>query len=361
MTRGRIGTRGNWVAGASLALAAGGLAWVDGALLALALVGLLLLAVTWVVGRWNVARVEVDFQGPRAVVAGQPARARVEVRDGRRWLDGFGLEVAMEGPGGMSMALAVPWLPTGSVATGELAFSAPGRGAADELRVAVRSDFPWGMFDFERRWEIGREILVLPRSIRPAPLLEGWADAGETRERPRWGDGGEWRGMRDYRPGDRVRTVRWPASVKSLARGGGLLVAEPDPPGGRIDEAWLVFHSAGEGSLIRPDRFERAISLFRGETERLVAAGRTVVWMADFLEWMPFRIDGRRDLAAAGEVLARAKRAMGTQRHEVIGRLAEAGGVVRVFSDEPAERWRGWLAQPERAVDGVRDEKGGRR
>ncbi|GAA5484650.1 DUF58 domain-containing protein [Haloferula sargassicola] len=361
MTRGRIGTRGHWVAGTSAALAVAGLLRVDGALLAVSAAGLLLLGVAWVLGRANVSQLAARLEGPRAVVAESPARARLTLSNRRRWLDGFRLGISISGPGRMALEMAVPWVPAGSQAGGGLAFQAPDRGLAEALSVEARSDFPWGLFEFRSEWRLEQEMIVLPRPIRPPARAWGWERGGETPARSWLEEPGDRRGLRGYMAGDRVKTIRWPASVRSAARGGGLMVAEPDPPGGRDEEVWLVFHSCGDGGLIRPARFERAVSLLWGETERLVGMGRTVVWLADFLEWVPQRMARRSDLAEAGEILARARRASGTQKHEVLGRLAETRGPIRVFSDQAAAHWQAWLSDPESAVDVVRFEKGGLR
>ena len=361
-----MGTRGSWVAGASLALAVAGVVRVDGVLLSLALVGVLLLGVSWLLGRANLSLLEMNYDGPRAVTAESAARARIGVRNGRSWLDGFRLEMRVEGPSGMTAAAAVPWVPAGGKSEGEVVLELPGRGAAG-LTTMLESDYPWGLFHFASRREIPREVIVLPRVIPPLPESYGRAELGElavprsvTRESP-----GDWRGLRGYLPGDRAKSVSWPASVRSVARGGGLLVIEPEPPSDQLREVTLLFHSHGGGGLIRPDRFERALSLLRGETLRLVGLGLPVVWVADFLEWVPVRIEGRKDLAKAGELLARARRSAGTQRHEVAGRLADTKGAVRVFSDQPMGEWRDLVGMRDGvgAVDVTDYEgrKGGRR
>ncbi|MBB5351601.1 hypothetical protein HNR46_001838 [Haloferula luteola] len=349
-----------WTA-ASVTLAVAGLWWGNGVMLTLALAGLLALLVAWVVGRWQGRGIEVEWEGPRVVVVGMPARVRMRVRK-RAGGELRGLDLSGDGPGGVAFGGRVPALSAGQEMEVDDGFCAVRRGVRAHLGWRLAWSDPWGLFDFEKRGDWAKEMVVLPRGVRPLPgevLSVGWGEAFPPRGLAT-GERGDWRGLRAHRPGDSPRAVRWPESLRSVASGGGLLVAEEDPPGGEVEQVTLIFHSLAEGGLIQPDRFERALALWWGETELLVDAGIVVRWTADFLEWVPLEISRRGDLAVAGEVVARAQRAKGTQRHEVEGRLQEVAGALRIFSDVPMERWERWAGEA-RVARGPEVRKGGRR
>ena len=120
------------------------------------------------------------------------------------------------------------------------------------------------------------------------------------------------------------------------------MVREFDPPGTHPRRLLVLFHSHGaDGALIRPDRFERAISLLWGALSWIQSRGLEVEWMADFDEWIPHRIDDRRDLGRTGIQLAGVRRARGTERHELLARLDEIPEetMVVIVSDMPARGW----------------------
>lgn len=366
MARSGMETRGMVVLAAAVALAGAGVLRVDGVLLALAGVALGLLVLAWALGRANLVGLEVEFDGPKLAVAGERVRLRVRVRNRRRLLDACGLRVVVEGPGGLRYESGMGWVPAGGWAEEDGAVVIPARGKGGEMRYQVVADFPWGWVRTVTEGRIEWPLTVLPRVRVPRERSAGGVghavEAGQALVEVEAGL--EWRGLRDFRSGDRMRSVFWPASARAVARGGGLLVREVDPPVEQAREVTLVFHSAGGGGgMIRPDRFERALELFWGETQRWVARGVPVRWVADFDEWVPRELRTVREAGEGGAHLAGVKRAAGTERHELLGRLAESGGLVRIFSDMPAASWSRGLERRLRAgvVDVAEFEGGGRR
>lgn len=121
-----------------------------------------------------------------------------------------------------------------------------------------------------------------------------------------------------------------------------MLALEPDPPGCIPSRVVLLFHSyAGDRSLIQPDHFETAISLAWGTLRHFQDRGVPMVMLADFEEWVPRRVVTRRELGQAGEAMARARRARGTEAHELQARLLdlESGDALVVVSDMPKRGW----------------------
>lgn len=338
----QIRNRGSVVVGASLALAAAGLLLVDGALIAIGLAGLILLSLARIAGWWNLRRLEAVVEAPNVAQAGERVRLALAVRNRRSFIDAFRLSATVSGAGGFEAAAELPWVAAGSQADGEVRVELPGRGTSRVLDLRLASDFPWGLFHRESHRRIEHSMRVLPRPVVPVEMLAGTGAIGSgERQRPGAREAvGELRGLRDHRAGDRVRSVAWAPSVKSAAQGGSLLVRELDPPGLRPRRTVLLFHSYGsDRALIRPDRFERALSLAWGAVRRLRGRRVPVTWMADFEEWVPREIVGRESLGELGEALAWATRAPGTEAHEVEARLEELDGEVVVVSDMPPSSW----------------------
>ena len=179
------------------------------------------------------------------------------------------------------------------------------RGCSTWQQGWLGSGFPLGLFSFRRDLLIRIEMGVLPRVKVPGGLrLSGYLLDGP----PSGGVGnlsgvGEWRGLREWRGGDSVRRIAWTASLKSEAAGGALLVQRDRPPGSKSEGCLIVFHSfGGDGSLIRPDRFEKALELISGTAGLLHGWGMRVRWMADFEGWEIREIrDKKESRAAKGE------------------------------------------------------------
>ena len=122
-----------------------------------------------------------------------------------------------------------------------------------------------------------------------------------------------------------------------------MMVRELDPPGFHPQKAVILFHSfATDGALIRPDRFERAISLVWGAMRHWLACGVPTLLMADVEEWVPRRVVTRQQLGQAGEMLSRARRAAGTEEHELFGRMQDLDrdDALIMISDMPVVHWK---------------------
>lgn len=363
--RKKFETRGVVVLSAAVALAAAGLLMVDGVLLALGTAAAVWLGVTALFAWSNLRLLEVALEGPRVIRAGEKFRLGVIVSNRRRWLDAVGLRVRLEGPGGVFSESDVPWVMAGDASSGELRLMAEGRGDSKVMRYSIRSTFPWGLLGIETSGTVPLALTVLPRPVVPMELLRG----GSDQERDGFFDPqrresvGIPRGLREFRAGDRPRDVAWSASVRAVARGTGLVVREWDPPGLRPHQVTVLFHSYGaDGELIRPDRFERAISLAWGALGHLQAGGVEIQWMADFDAWVPVSIESKRELGTLGDRLAGCRREASTEGHELELRLQECRGEVWVISDMPPSSWRHIVDEHHgvRVIDVTRFEKGKR-
>lgn len=340
----RIQTRGTLLLGGSAALVIVGLIRVDGAMASLGLAGLIFSAVAMVAARMNLRGLSVDLMGAHTVAAGQRMRLIATLRNRRRGLDAFGIELALKIPGGDEAGTHAQWVAGRSAADAEILAVPRQRGDFHEIPVSISSEFPFGLFRAKQSLPCSYRMLVFPRPQVPAELLASgaWVDdttgsavaAGESH--------GEPRGLRPYRAGDAARSIAWPATLRSHARGGGMIVRELDPPGFHPREAVVLFHSFGtDRALIRPDRFERALSLAWGALQHFQGQGIPVRLVADFDDWESHSAGNRRLLGQCGEVLAKARRALGTEAHEVQSILAglDSSTGVLVVSDMPMNAW----------------------
>jgi uncharacterized protein (DUF58 family) len=340
--------RGALLGGLALALFVAGLWRVDGVLAALGVAIGGLLALSWILARLNPAGLDVALQAPEKVRAGVFFPLVLTVLNRRRWLDGFSLGIEVDLAGKTRIAGRAAWVSAGSAADLELRVSVPERAWTEVQQVRVVSDFPFGIFRAERTLELAHPLCVYPRPIVPGD----WAFPGGRMDAPHAdlvtaGDAaGEIRGLRPWRAGDSPRRILWPATLRSMARGAGMVVRECDPPGFRPARCAVVFHSYGaSGGLIRPDRFEKALSLAVGTLQRLHAQGLKARWIADFHGWKSEPAATRAQLTACMEIMARAERAAGTEAHDLQAALAEIGndeGLI-VISDMPVSSWRGAL------------------
>ena len=321
---------------------------VDGVMAAMGLGVGGLFVVAWLLGRENLKKLQLECTGARRVKAGKVFPVTIGVRNGRRMLDGFRIEFGVDLAGERKISGRVVWLAGGGGAKIEGRPSLVGRGLGTMQKGWVRSGFPLGLMSFEKRMEVEKEIGVLAREKVPrelsliGQLMEGVPRGGARQA----GESGEWKGLREWRAGDRVRRIAWGPSLRAEAGGGAVLVREDEPPGTHAESCLVVFHSYGsDGKLIRPDRFETALSLLSGTLGMLCGWGMPTRWVADFNNWEERELRTRRQLGRAREELMMAKRAMWTEAHDLEGVLAGAGKheSVVIISDMPPAGWKGMI------------------
>lgn len=340
--------RGAVTAGLGITMLAAGLWRVDGVLATLGLAICVLLAGGWLIGRLNLTNLRVTLAAPSGVPAGVVFPAVLTLRN-QRWLwDAIGIRLELELPGAARAGGEAKWLPSGSAADLDLRLAVPRRAHVLRHPVRLASTFPLGMFEHRRTLLAEHEMLVFPRPINPVGLramgvvMDATPDAGTAAGEAM----GELRGLRPWRPGDAMRRIDWPATVRSWSHGAGLVVREADPPGFHPRRCLLLFHSFGaDGSLIRPERFEHALSLAAGVIRQFHHLGIPVRLVADFDSWAEHPATSRSQLATCQEVLARAVRARGTEAHDLQAAAARVRDdeVLVALSDMPVTAWRDTL------------------
>lgn len=175
---------------------------------------------------WNVRGVEVIRRAPAVGTAGVPLPCSVEVRNAGR-IPRHVLEMEDRLAGGAGGGVVVR-LKRGGSETLDYAIENPRRGVYSGGEISVESGAPFGLFFGRRRRRVPSNVVIHPRTFEvaelphPEPTL---ADAGTEDHAPHRGAGGEFWGVREYRPGDPARLIAWRRSTGRLS-GGRLVVVE---------------------------------------------------------------------------------------------------------------------------------------
>ena len=129
------------------------------------------------------------------------------------------------------------------------------RGEYSFAPVEVESTLPFGLFRARRRLPAPLGILVYPEvfAYRPAHLSAG--DSEAAAQGAAVGVAGEFRGAREYQPGDVLRNIHWRRS----ARESRLMVKEYDPSLG--SQVTVLFNGARSYGAGRETTLEYAIKL----------------------------------------------------------------------------------------------------
>lgn len=199
------------------------LVWVFAAMLS----GVLL---SGILSGWPLMKLRVRRRVPSTAVAGEPLVLRYEVSQGSRAWPAFAVSVRelRVAPLGAAPVPAPAFVrhvgPRETVVAESVAWPAR-RGALRFGTFRAETAFPFGLLGKSVRFDDDASCLVLPRArpLRPGVLRElaGEGRTG-TASRPRIGPGSDFLGLREYRPGDSVRSVAWRRSTA----GGDLTVIE---------------------------------------------------------------------------------------------------------------------------------------
>ena len=152
---------------------------------------------------------------PRGVTASLPARITYEVHNRKRRLPSLALEISEATLPGQHAYISE--VEPGETARGRIEVVFHRRGVIQLNELTLGTSFPFGFFHKSRDIAVPGSVLVWPRhdlklrEPRPAgrrARLRGRALASTG------GGRGEYRGLRDYRPGDDPRDVHWPSSAR---------------------------------------------------------------------------------------------------------------------------------------------------
>jgi len=171
---------------------------------------------------WNVRGVEVTRRTPVLATAGEPFECSLLIRNtGRLARHMLEVEDSFAGDKGRAVAVRVR---RDEPEVFRYTVENPRRGIYVGGDLLIESGAPLGLFYGSRRKWAASDIVVYPRTfvvagLPPSAVVDAErADRSESSTFHR-GHGGEFWGVREYRPGDPARLVAWKRSARGLLAG----------------------------------------------------------------------------------------------------------------------------------------------
>jgi len=222
-----------------------------------------------------IRNLRIHRKTPRGVTVGNPLRIHYEVENRRTRVPSFALEIGEDGLPGRGF---LPFLPTGGRASTRSENRFVQRGVYPLNAVTVSTSFPFGLFRKARDIPLKGELVIWPRTDRrvrtPSPgggrnPRSGSLSLGSA------GPRGEYRGLKEYRPGDDPRDIHW----RSTAKLGRPVVREFEQ--NDAETLWLCLDLRGEPGDPAEVAVEMVASLaarayLEGKRFGFVAPGLTV-------------------------------------------------------------------------------------
>jgi uncharacterized protein (DUF58 family) len=159
----------------------------------------------------------VERKVPRAVTVGQDLRLTYNVRNVRTRLPILAIEL---GERGLPNPAFVAHVPAGGSGTTRSHNSFVRRGIYPLSTLTLSTSFPFGLFLKQRDVEISGEIVVWPRtnrSVRAPSPGGGRVPRMGLSAKGSAGTRGEYRSLREYRPGDDPKDIHWKSSARQRA------------------------------------------------------------------------------------------------------------------------------------------------
>lgn len=247
-----------------------GYGWIELIVVGFALIGLMIIAVIYLIGRSPIS-ITLDVPHSRVVV-GERAVGQVHVANpGRR----RALGVTVEVPVGNGLAeLALPGLKRSAQVTREFVIPTSRRGVIPVGPVrTVRAD-PVGVLRRELLWAEMAALYVHPRTIGIPSMSTGFVrdlEGNPTRDLST--NDISFHALREYMPGDERRYIHW----KSTARTGTYMVRQFEET---RRSHLVVALSLATSDYATEDEFELAVSVAGSLGARAIRDARTVTVVA---------------------------------------------------------------------------------
>ena len=303
----------------------------------------IVLAVSWFACRNNLRGLSVHRTAPDCVVANEDFRITTTVVNSKRWFDTFALELEDSALPFWRKGMLVRRLRSGESADLVETTRVVSRGDYPRKSCVLRSTFPFGFFRTERALRPNLGVLVFPRPELPKRLkqnLESNQFEGENVTRFERDYTGEFHGIRGFQPGDRQRSIHWPATARSRS----LMVREWDRP--EPEKFSLVFHSFfPPGKPVLPEGFDHAMELLSGFFFHCRELHIPVQFTASFVDWEVIDLADPQELRPVLGILARAKMKAEQTPQPLIDAIEDIPGHHRIYviSNVPLKLWTGAL------------------
>lgn len=239
------------------------------------------MAVSGVLGKRNLDRLEVRLELAEELYDGLPTLVGVTLKNGRGRLPACLIEVLLND--GEARVL-FPILPARQGDTGQVAMTFRGRGNRPLPGITVRSIFPINFFRRYKTLPPQGQMTVFPAPRKcPPPLSPGGKTRHGEQESGIRGSEGDVERIHDYREGDPLKLIHWKLSAKhDTFKVKDLAATTRDPlwvdpahcPGGNLEErlrcaVYLVNHGWKEGRPVGLRLPERQVPPATGRGHRL--------------------------------------------------------------------------------------------
>jgi uncharacterized protein (DUF58 family) len=209
---------------------------------------------------------------PGGVPVERDFRLRYRVTNRKRWLPSLAVELKEPGLPGLAF---IPRVAAGETVHTHATDRFVRRGVYPLEELTLATEFPFGLFRKEREVALPGELVVWPRTDRV--VREDLVGAGNDRStpsastHPATGPRGEFRSLREYRPGDDARDIHWRTSARlrqpvireyerEAAEATWIVLEVGDPPGDEAEAAVEVAASL----CARAARWGQPFALFAG-------------------------------------------------------------------------------------------------
>jgi uncharacterized protein (DUF58 family) len=164
-----------------------------------------LLALSGLLAYHNIGGLAISLRTPEEIFAGSPATVTLELTNVKERFPSYLLTCA-DDEGGEVIVELFP----GETAGLPIRTEFPERGHHDLPERVLTSEFPFGLVHRGGTFRPGGSCLVYPRPLAVAwSLFEGAERLGTEQRLPIAGIGGDYRGLREYLPGDSLSRVQW--------------------------------------------------------------------------------------------------------------------------------------------------------
>lgn len=233
------------------------------------------MAVSGVLGKWNLSRLELKLLPVDEIYDGLPTLLGIELTNRRRRLPTFLMEISLAGA-----SVLFPVVDPGKAQRKSMEMTFHGRGRQQLPQVVLRSRFPINFFIRQKTLFQDQTLTVFPRP-RPCAELEYPDPGGEHGARQSWSRGqeGDINRISNYQGGEPLKLIHWKLSARhdslkvkelSAATRAPIILELAQLPGNSLEQrvgaaAFLVTRLLQEG---------RQVGLRAGQTDIAAASGR---------------------------------------------------------------------------------------
>jgi uncharacterized protein (DUF58 family) len=173
------------------------------------------LLVSGFIGRLGLAGLELDLLLPQHTAALRTIRAKVRLRNVKRWMPSFSIHLAFsrEPDGPSEPVLYFPLIPGGATIEEPVELYFPRRGSYKQRTFEFSTRFPFGFAERREAVVIRHDIVVYP-CLDPKPGFERLlADISEAVSTMEPGTGEDFYRIRPYEPSESARHLDWKATA----------------------------------------------------------------------------------------------------------------------------------------------------